>query len=33
VISLTDFFDDDSRHHNDVLLTSLSVYLLTVPAN
>jgi len=33
VISLTVFFDAASRRHNDVILTSFSVYLFTVSAN
>jgi len=33
VISRTVFFDAASRRHNDVILTSFSVYLFTVPVN
>jgi len=33
VISLTVFFDAASRHYNDVILTSFSVHLFTVPVN
>ena len=33
MISLTVFFAAASRRHNDVMLTSLSVYLFTLPVN
>jgi len=33
MLSITVFFGPASRRHNDVILTSFSVYLLTVPVN
>jgi len=33
VIPLTVFFDGDLRHRNNVILTSFSVYLFTMPVN
>ena len=33
VISLSVFFDAISRRHNDIILKSFGVYLITVPVN